>query len=77
MLGIAFAGSGCRHPASPDEIFAQIRDEMRLGQLDVALQRADAASAKYATRDPQWAARFRVQKAHILMMRAASIRFRV
>jgi CHAT domain-containing protein len=54
---------------SPDATFQQIREEMRRGELDAALRDADATLAKYQAKDPQWAARFRVQKAHILMMR--------
>jgi CHAT domain-containing protein len=57
--------------ASPDATFMQIRDEMRQGQLDAALREVDAASGKYGSRDQEWAARFRVQKAHILMLRGS------
>jgi len=44
---------------------------MRQGKLDAALQHANTASAKYGARDPQWAARFRVQQAHILLIRGS------
>ena len=68
---MALAGSGCQRAASPDAKLVQIREEMRQGKLDAALRDADAASAQYQTRNPEWAARFRVQKAHILMLRGS------
>jgi len=69
-LGIALAILGCRRASSPDAIFQQIRDEMRRGQLDPALRDVETASGKYRT-NPEWAARFRVQKAHIFMLRGS------
>jgi CHAT domain-containing protein/Flp pilus assembly protein TadD len=56
--------------ASPDATFLRIRDEMRRGQLDAALHDVDAAFAKYQA-GPEWGARFRVQKAHILVLRGS------
>ena len=44
---------------------------MRLGHLDDALRDVNGALAKYGTSNPHWAARFRVQKAHILMLRGS------
>jgi CHAT domain-containing protein len=70
-LAIVFSNSGCRHSLSPDATFLQIRDEMRRGQLDAALREVDAALGKYQARNPDWGARFRVQKAHILMLRGS------
>jgi hypothetical protein len=69
-LGIALAILGCRRASSPDAIFQQIRDEMRRGQLDPALRDVETASGKYRN-NPEWAARFRVQKAHIFMLRGS------
>jgi len=43
---------------------------MRRGQLDAALHDVDAAFARYQS-GPELAARFRVQKAHILMLRGS------
>jgi len=68
---IALAAPGCWRAVSPDATFLQIREEMRRGQLDVSLHDVDAALAKYQMRNPEWAARFRVQKAHILMLRGS------
>jgi CHAT domain-containing protein len=42
---------------------------MRKGQLDAAQQGVEEALSKYRTTDSLWAARFTVQKAHILMLR--------
>jgi CHAT domain-containing protein len=44
---------------------------MRHGQLDAAQREVDAALAKYQTRNPPWEARFRVLKAHILVLRGS------
>ncbi len=62
---------GCRHAASPDSTLLQIRDEMRRGQLEAAQRDVDAALATYQTKNLQWAARFRVVKARVLMMRGS------
>ena len=62
---------GCQPAATPEATFLRIQQAMRLGHLDEALRDADAASAKYGTGNPQSAARFRVQKAHILMLRGS------
>ena len=50
-----------------------VRDEMRRGQFDPALRDAEAALATYQKKNPEWAARFRVVKARILMMRGSYI----
>ena len=70
-LAAVLASGGCRGAASPDAAFQQIREEMRRGQLDAALHDADQALSKYQAKNLQWAARFRVQKAHILMIRGS------
>lgn len=44
---------------------------MHRGQLDAALRDVDSAGALYGVRDSEWAARFRVQKGHILMFRGS------
>jgi len=71
VLGVALAGSGCRLAASPDATFLQIREEMGGGRLDDALRDVNAALLRYQTRDAEWAARFLVQKAHVLMLRGS------
>jgi CHAT domain-containing protein len=68
---LAATSGGCRKASTPDATFQQIREEMRKGQLEAALQHVDAALSRYQSKDAQSAARFRVQKAHILMMRGS------
>jgi CHAT domain-containing protein len=70
-LGIALASFGCWRAASPDDTFLQIREKMGRGQLDPALQEVNAAVSRYQTSNPEWAARFGVLKAHILMLRGS------
>jgi len=70
-LWFALASLGCSRASSPDVIFLQIRDEARRGQLDAAQHDVDAAIARYQTRNPEWTARFRVLKAHILVLRGS------
>jgi CHAT domain-containing protein/Flp pilus assembly protein TadD len=70
-LWIALAGFGCSRAASPDRTFLQVREEARRGKLDAAQHDVDAAIARYQTRNPEWTARFRVLKAHILVLRGS------
>jgi CHAT domain-containing protein len=44
---------------------------MRRGQMDLALRDSDLALAAYQKKNPEWAARFRVVKARVLMIRGA------
>lgn len=62
---------GCKHAPSPDAILLQIREEIGRGQLEAALRDVNASLAKYQNRNPEWHARFRVQKAHILVLRGS------
>ena len=70
-IGIALFGFGCRRDAMPEATFLRIQQEMRLGHLDEALNDVDAAVAKYGTGNLQWAARFRVLKAHVVFLRGS------
>jgi CHAT domain-containing protein len=70
-LAFVLLSPGCRRAISPEDTFAHIRDEMRRGQLDAALQDVDAAFTQYQTRNQDWAARFRVLKAHVLFLRGS------
>lgn len=70
VVATAAAVSSCRI-APPDNTFLQIREEMHRGQLDAAQRDVDAAFKQYQGRNPEWAARFRVLKAHILMLRGS------
>ncbi|PYU16715.1 MAG: hypothetical protein DMG37_01725 [Acidobacteria bacterium] len=68
---IPLLGCGCKRAASPDATYLQIREEARRGKLDAAIHDADAAYAKYQSTNPEWAWRFRVQKAHMLVFRGS------
>lgn len=70
-VGATVYCSGCQRGGSPDAVFVQIRDEMRRGQLDAAQRDVEAAFARYQTSNAEWASRFRVQRAHILMLRGS------
>jgi CHAT domain-containing protein len=67
-LSCSLAIEGCRR-TSPEATLAGIRDQMQRGQLETAERDANAALAAYQTKSPEWAARFRVVKARIVMMR--------
>jgi hypothetical protein len=61
----------CSSFTSPEKKLARVREEMRAGLLDAALRDVDAALAAYQPKNPEWAARFRVVKARILMIRGS------
>lgn len=70
-LAVCLPVFGCRASPKLEATLLQIREEARQGQLDAALRDVDEALSKYQSKDPEWAARFRVQKAHILVLRGA------
>ena len=71
MVALLLAAAvGCRHALSPDAQFARIRDEMGHGRLDDALRDVDLASAEFQS-NPRESARFRVLKAHVLLLRGS------
>src|SRR5260370_200710 len=55
----------------PKLFFVPRRGEYARGELDACRHDVDAALANYQRRNPEWAARFRVQKAHNLMLRGS------
>jgi CHAT domain-containing protein len=65
------ASNGCDSKRSPEIALETIRQETRRGDLGGALRDVDAAYAKYKHGNPEWAALFRVQKAHILVLRGS------
>lgn len=56
----------------PETIFKELQQATQRGELDAALQQANQAYEHYAKRDTYWAWRFRVFKAHILVLRGSS-----
>lgn len=71
VLAVCLAVFGCWASSKPEAMLLQIREEARKGQLDVALRDVDAALGKYQSPSPEWSARFRVLKGHILMLRGS------
>lgn len=63
------AFAGCSHSQRPEVTLQAIRHEIRLGQLDLAFQNAERAYERYAETDIGWAWQFRIQKAHVLVLR--------
>jgi len=68
---IPLLSCGCKRAASPDARYFQIGEEARRGKLDAALRDSEAAYSEYQSRNPEWAWRFRVQTAHILVLRGS------
>ena len=67
-VGIIVFAAGCKSPASPENVALRIRDEIRHGQLDSAQRDAENALERFQGQT-EWAARFRVLKGRVLMMR--------
>ena len=71
MIGLSAAGvlAGCRSAAvaDPAATFQEIRNDSLHGNLDVAHQKAEEARQDYAARDPEWAMKFRLLEAEILI----------
>src|SRR5260370_27451900 len=75
LLGIllcGFALAGCRSTRSPQDTYNELRQRTRRGELDAALREADQAYREYFGKSAEWAWRFRVQKAHILVLRGST-----
>jgi CHAT domain-containing protein/Tfp pilus assembly protein PilF len=63
---------GCRSDAGPEAIYQRINTEIQHGDLNTALRDSGVAYDRYAHRkNVEWAWRFRVQKAGILVSRSA------
>lgn len=62
---------GCSSKHSADADYEAIRHEAQLGQMDAALRDAKAAYANYGRKSLELAWRFRVLKAHILVLRGS------
>jgi CHAT domain-containing protein len=61
----------CGKPFSPESALEHVREQMRTGHLDLAQRDVDSGLARVQKSDPDWAPRFRVVKARILMMRGS------
>jgi CHAT domain-containing protein/Tfp pilus assembly protein PilF len=65
------AVGGCRSAPTPSQINQNIIQKIQSGDLQAALRDADDAYQEYRGKDVEWAWRFRVLKAHILMLRGS------
>jgi CHAT domain-containing protein len=63
---------GCREVRTPESVRDQIALEIRRGDLKTASKNVDLALWQYGAKSPEWAWRFRIQKAHILVSQSAS-----
>lgn len=71
MLFIFVLATGCKTRQLPEAVYDDVRQKMHHGQLEAALQEADKAYQKYSGKNLEWAWRFRVEKAHILLLRGS------
>jgi CHAT domain-containing protein/Tfp pilus assembly protein PilF len=69
---VAFLAGGCHPAPSPESVYADAREKARHGELDPALNEADQAYRKYSKKNTEWAWRFRVLKAHFLVLRGSN-----
>lgn len=63
--------AGCRQARPPQTIYDEVRQKSQKGDLDGALREADLASRSYSSGNAEWAWRFRVLKAQILVLRGS------
>jgi CHAT domain-containing protein len=74
LSAIVFAcllSGGCHTRRSADSTYQEIRQEVQRGQLDVALRDADTAYRTYGSKEAGSSWRFRVEKAHILLLQGS------
>jgi CHAT domain-containing protein len=71
VIGLLLAGilPGCRHESAPDPAvaFQQIYSDFVHGNLGVAGQKAESARLEFSARDPDWAMKFRLLEAEIVI----------
>ena len=71
ILLLVCAAGGCRSALSPSQTYDSVIQKTHTGDLDAALRAADEAERKYENKNVEWSWRFRVLKAHILVLRGA------
>ena len=67
---ISLALVSCRHSASPETEYRELRLKTQRGEYDAALAAARKAALRYSHSDPEWSFRFEEQEAHILIAQA-------
>jgi CHAT domain-containing protein len=63
------AVGGCRSALTPSQTYDAVIQKTQSGELEAALRGADEAQHKYENKNVEWAWRFRVLKAHVLVLR--------
>jgi CHAT domain-containing protein len=71
-LSVAFLWVACSRLPDPQRVFDHARDTYFHGDLGVARDEADAAYQRFSSRDVEWAWRFRLLEADILLDQALS-----
>lgn len=64
--------AACRSAQSPDAVYQRVLQESRRGDIELALQQTDSEYRQLATKRPDQAWRFRVLKAHLLVLQGKS-----
>jgi CHAT domain-containing protein len=70
-LGLGLAICGCHSAPRPDVAYERIKTEIERGELNIALEDANRAYNECAFKNTEWAWRFRILKAEILVSRSA------
>ena len=71
ILLVVIAAGGCRPAPTPAQIYDDVIQKSQSGDLEGAQRSADEAEQKYENKNVEWAWRFRVFKAQILVMRGS------
>jgi len=71
ILLLVSAAGGCRSAPAPSQTFDSVIQKTQSGDLEGAQRDADNAQHKYENKNVEWAWRFRVLKAQILVMRGS------
>ena len=75
LVILLIGGTGCRRDPrydNPDEVFRHVRSEFLTGHLIQAQQEAEKAHSHFASRKPEWAVKFQLLTAEILLNRGLS-----
>jgi CHAT domain-containing protein/Tfp pilus assembly protein PilF len=67
---LAFAG--CRHEPGPEALYQQIEKQFIAGELSAANSQSRQAYLRFQTSDPEWAAKFRLELAKVLIYQGKS-----
>jgi CHAT domain-containing protein len=71
LVVLLFCLGGCHSAPPPEVSYAEIQQKKQRGELDAALQQADRLYRVYSGKNVEWAWRFRIIKAEILVRRGS------